>query len=186
MAGSFGPTRYGRLQQPIYDSDQAEARADQASLRTAAGGLNAARGALGVAEHFGATKEHIERTIKGIELNKVLDSLREQLSPEQRVRIVIDAETNKVLSIERPGGGHFRDLSGKTKYFPLEGDDEGICRGNVTPDTTQFTVRERDGERLLKLFDERNPQAPEPPENDDGDKDDPDRETKRKDPQPLP
>ncbi|MEQ1867861.1 MAG: hypothetical protein ABL996_24850 [Micropepsaceae bacterium] len=142
-------------------------RAQEHSLRTPGGRMNMAGDVLGLAKDFADLYKTYDSTRLGIERERLKAEIREQLAPNQQVRIVIDPKTNAVLEIARPGAGYLREpgekdengaMVEKLDYFQLEGDDKGICGAKVHADTTLFTVPDEDGKRRrIRLFEDNGP-----------------------------
>ena len=174
------PDRYirGWRRPVIYDSERAMVKAQEHNYGTSFGRANMVNDALGVLKGFADLHKAYDTTRMGLERQKILGDIQDQLAPNQRVRVVIDPKTNDVLEIARPGAGYLRavgvrdedgNMVEKLDYFPLEGDDDGICRSNVRPDTTQFTVPDDEGKpRRIRLFEDNGPEETDIDSDEDG------------------
>lgn len=133
-------------------------RSQEHDIRTRAGRGNMGADILGLANDFAAMAQTYDDTRRGVERLQILRDLEAQLAPGQEVRVLMDPQTNKVLSIDRPGAGYLRATDDKLEVFQLKGDDEGMCRTNPVRDTTQFNVPDEDRRmKKLDLFEDRGP-----------------------------
>lgn len=180
--------RYTELQDwrrtPIFDVGDALARSrpeNKYDPSNGAGRMMLADGIIGLANRVGQMLKTYEEVIRASDLQSMVRDIHEQLAPDQDVRIIVNLETNRVLSIERPGHGYLLPDNKTIRYFDsekadelaqlrLRGADGGFCRSNPLPEVTEFSVRDGDGKRRIIILDERvRPQEKEPNAEDSGD-----------------
>ena len=137
--------------QLVADRDRALKRSEGYDAPGRTGGFNMAADAFGVVNELLEKRTTYIEVGKGIEREKMLAEVRSMLAPDQKVFVAIDRETNTIKEIVRPGRGYLGSRDDPLEYFPLVGDDGGICRGTPVRETTEFNVRDREGRKRIEL-----------------------------------
>lgn len=97
-------------------------------------------------------KESVEFTIKAMEAYRVAEKIRDQLSPQQQVVLLVDRNSGKETLL-RAGEAILYNPSERPFVFTIRGNDGGVCRGNEIEETVRFQVNGKHGEKEWLILD---------------------------------
>ena len=137
--------------QLVADRERALKRSEGFDAPGGVGRVNTAAEAFGLVKDMLDMAASYRDVARGMERENILAEVRSKLAPDQKVFVAIDRETNTIKEIVRPGRGYLGSRDETIEYFPLVGDDGGICRGTPVRETTEFTVRDREGRKRIEL-----------------------------------